>query len=936
MCLCFDFGGESFIMICDDKGVEIFYGFDLNYCEFLLFLYSFLVVLIMVVCLFFGELVCQLKFVVVEVFWVDLEVEWLVFFLKQICEMIIVFGEYEVILYFLFVGEKILRSFDWLMEMQVYISCIVLVLMQQKVWCLFEVVVSFVVFMDVECDSVWCVYEIFMVMFDDLQKCFLLQGDVLLIGYVYIDFVWLWLYCEMCSKLCWMFYIVFFLMECFEGFCFNQLIVYYYVQIVEDDLKLFDVVLEKVKIGQWEIVGGMWIEFDMMMLLGESLVCQIFYGQCYFEKIFGVCYIVCWLFDCFGFFGVLFQFFKQGGFENFFIIKVNWLEMNCFLVDFFWWEGFDGSWVLIYIFDNMLYGYNGELQFYDIYQIWCNYCVKDKYYQILFVIGYGDGGGGVMLEMLVCYEQFLYFLILFRMIWGYVVDFFDDVQVSVKSVSLLVWCGEIYFEFYCVILISQSVVKWLYCKVECSMIMVEMVLLFVYLFGGEKLVFEEVVWCVVLKNEFYDILFGFLICEVYEDVEEELMEMIGYVEVVQKVVFVEIVVYLLVGDVGDVLLIVNLLFDVCCCEIVMLEGVWFVGVLQILLLGVVVVLCVVIKIFELVLVMLCSLENGIFKVMFVDDGMIESMFYKLSGCEVFEGCGNWLMVYFMEKFCNWDVWDIEGDYMEKGEEIIQIESFEVIEYGMVCGVICIVCCWCNLFIMQVFLFVFGLLCFDIEMEIDWYDCCVFLCSIIEIFVRVMSVIYECVYGVLECLIYVNCSWDVVMFEVVGYCFVDFFEIGFGVVILNDVKYGYSMFGNVFGFLLLCVVVYFDLFVDEGYQCFIYLLMLYEGVWYQGCVCEEVEVLNQLFLVVFVIDCVVGVWQLLLVDGVLVGFLVLKMVEDGEGLILCFYELVGCCGVVQIQFLSGWQVFELLIIMEELFGVKVDELKFFEVKSWWFL
>src|ERR1019366_3765591 len=45
---------------------------------------------------------------------------------------------------------------------------------------------------------------------------------------------------------------------------------------------------KRVKEGRWEIIGGMWVEPDLNMPDGESLVRQILVGKRYFEKNFGV------------------------------------------------------------------------------------------------------------------------------------------------------------------------------------------------------------------------------------------------------------------------------------------------------------------------------------------------------------------------------------------------------------------------------------------------------------------------------------------------------------------------------------------------------------------------------------------------------------------------------------------------------------------------
>ena len=51
---------------------------------------------------------------------------------------------------------------------------------------------------------------------------------------------------------------------------------------------LFAQIQERVKEGRWEVIGGMWVEPDLNMPDGESLVRQILVGKRYFQKNFGI------------------------------------------------------------------------------------------------------------------------------------------------------------------------------------------------------------------------------------------------------------------------------------------------------------------------------------------------------------------------------------------------------------------------------------------------------------------------------------------------------------------------------------------------------------------------------------------------------------------------------------------------------------------------
>lgn len=929
-----DLGGESLITIRDESGKEKSFGLDPNHREFPLTTRRFNVTSSTVARLPFGEPVRDPKLATAELIWVDTDVERLALLLKQICETIVVLGEHEVIPHLLTAGERTLRSLDWPTETQAYVARTASAPMQQKIWRLPEVIRNPAALTEAERGSVRRAYDALINNLSDLQKRFPPQGDVVLTGHAHIDLAWLWPYRETRSKLRRTFHTALSLMERFEGFRFNQSTAHYYAQIAEDDPALFDAVMAKVNSGQWETVGGMWIEPDTMMPSGESLARQILYGQRYFEKTFGARHTVCWLPDCFGFSGALPQLLKQGGLENFFTIKVNWSETNRFPADLFWWEGLDGSRVLTHTFDNTPHGYNGELQPHDIQQTWRNYRAKDKHHQTLLAIGHGDGGGGVTPEMLVRHEQLSHFPALPKTRWGNVAEFFSSAQMSAKSNSLPVWRGEIYLELHRATLTSQSAVKRLHRKAERGMITAETAMALAHLMGGEKPVSEEAAWRVVLKNEFHDILPGSSIREVYEDAEEELTATVLHAEALQKAAMCEIASQLPIrADAESALLIVNPSLNARRCEVVTPEGERQVSQSKIPPLGITVIPRSAIVTGQQVAVTRHSLENDVIKVTLAEDGTISSLYHKAAEREAIEGRGNRLMAYLMEKPRNWDAWDIEGDYMEKGEEITQIESLEIVERGGPRGAIRIVRRWRNSTITQILSLSAHSPRLDIETEIDWHDRRVFLRSITETSVRAMTATYECAYGIVERPTHFNRSWDAAMFEAAGHRFVDLSETGFGVAILNDAKYGHSTFGNVLGISLLRAAVYPDPLVDEGLQHFTYALMPHEGAWHEGGVREEAEALNQPLLTMPVSGRAGGRWQPLVFKGIQAGISALKPAEDGNGLILRVYEPAGRRGRIGLELPSGWQISEPLTIMEEPSGAEPGVLRPFEVKSW---
>lgn len=97
--------------------------------------------------------------------------------------------------------------------------------------------------------------------------------------------------------------------------------------------------------GQWELVGGQWVEPDANIPSGEALARQALHGQRFFERTFGRRARVGFLPDSFGHPSTLPQILRSSGLEYF----VFWRPLPHELdlpSNLFWWEGSDGTRIL--------------------------------------------------------------------------------------------------------------------------------------------------------------------------------------------------------------------------------------------------------------------------------------------------------------------------------------------------------------------------------------------------------------------------------------------------------------------------------------------------------------------------------------------------------------------------------------------------------------
>ncbi len=107
-------------------------------------------------------------------------------------------------------------------------------------------------------------------------------------------------------------------------------------------------IAQRIKEGRWEIVGGMWVEPDLNMPDGESLVRQLLVGKRWFKQAYGVDVRIGWNPDSFGYTWQLPQIYKKSGVDYFVTQKMAWNDTNQLPFKLFWWESPDGSKVLTY------------------------------------------------------------------------------------------------------------------------------------------------------------------------------------------------------------------------------------------------------------------------------------------------------------------------------------------------------------------------------------------------------------------------------------------------------------------------------------------------------------------------------------------------------------------------------------------------------------
>jgi len=222
------------------------------------------------------------------------------------------------------------------------------------------------------------------------------RGKINLLGHAHLDLAWLWPVEETRSVAQKTFASVLKLQQEFPDltFCHSTPALYSWIEAHRPDL--FAAIQEEVRNGRWEIVGGMWVEPELNLLNGESIVRQVLYGQRYIEEKFGSINKVAWLPDSFGFCWQLPQILKQGGIEYFVTQKLRWNDTTVFPYDLFWWQAPDGSQILSLMSANIGSGFDPV----KMASYATDFTAKTGLPDALWLMGVGDHGGGPTRDML--------------------------------------------------------------------------------------------------------------------------------------------------------------------------------------------------------------------------------------------------------------------------------------------------------------------------------------------------------------------------------------------------------------------------------------------------------------------------------------------------------------------------------------------------------
>jgi alpha-mannosidase len=658
---------------------------------------------------------------------------------------------------------------------------------------------------------------------------------------------------------------------------------------------LFDEIKERVKEGRWELVGGMWVEPDLNMPDGESLVRQLLLGKRYFQQKFGVDVRVGWNPDSFGYTWQLPQIYKKSGIDYFVTQKMSWSETNQLPLKLFWWQSPDGSRILTYF----PRGYVGSL---DPLRLSADFTkgrsVAPGLPEIMHLYGVGDHGGGPTREMLDRGVRWAEPQRVFpKLKFGTAQGFFSDVEGKIDNsnlpvwnyrvigdktpqlpapppgkISVPVWNDEMYLEFHRGVYTTQANHKRNMRETEEQLLNAEKYASLAWLRGVPypESAFTEA-WKRVTFNQFHDLGPGSGIGVIYRDANKEYDTVRWTVKESDARALLALEREVNTKSVGGVPLIVwNPLAwsrtDLATAEVQLPESpTGSISVLDAkgnpqavqvlnadaatntyrLLVRAEQVPSLGYKVFQVASVKEqtksdlsvngYTLENSLLRVV-VDPktGCITSVFDKRSNFESLAAgaCGNGLIA-FKDNPKEFDAWNIDADFEKEFTELKMADSVTVTEKGLLRATIRVVRTWQkSKFVQEISLYA-GLDRVDIGNEIDWHERHTLLKAAFPLAASGPQATYEIAYGTIERPTTRNNSWESAKFEVPAIRWADLGDGKHGFSLINEAKYGYDAKSNVLRLTLLRSPTSPDPEADQGHHHFAYSLYPHSGDWKQA-------------------------------------------------------------------------------------------------------
>ncbi|KAM3869694.1 alpha-mannosidase 2C1 [Diretmus argenteus] len=673
------------------------------------------------------------------------------------------------------------------------------------------------------------------------------QHTVHAMGHCHIDTAWLWPYEETIRKCGRSWVTAIRLMEKNPEFVFTCSQAQQFQWVKTWYPGLYSQIQQYVKKGQFIPVGGTWVEMDGNLPSGESMVRQFLEGQRFFQQEFGIYCKEFWLPDTFGYSAQLPQIMQGSGISHFLTQKLSWNLVNVFPHNTFFWEGLDGSQVLTHFPPGNSYEMKGKVE--ELVNTVKNNKDKGRANHSAALFGFGDGGGGptqLMLDRLQRVQD---------------TDGLPKVQMSVPeqlfsqlhtdSALLCTWTGELFLELHNGTYTTQAQIKRGNRQCETLLHDIEaassLALWHNNTFQYPVKQLQEL-WRLLLLNQFHDVIPGTCIEIVVEDA-------LRYYEEIRTV--------------GA-----GLLRDACSAlgskeqkgdstalfnslpwernEVVQLKdgaGQPGLALVRVPSVGLATVkdtqpatpVSVTVQADGTVL-----MENGILRTTINKDGSLASLCLVNENREaISDGCHGNQFVMFDDVPLYWDAWDVMDYHLQTRKPVLEVvKPLQVLLPGGLRGSVSFTLRISDKSTITQEIVVDAMCPYiKFNTQVEWAESHKFLKVEFPVRVRSPNATYEIQYGHLQRPTHRNTSWDWARFEVWGHKWADLSEHNFGVALLNDCKYGYSVHKNTMTLSLLRAPKAPDANADMGTHHFTYAIMPHAGSFQEASVIQCAYNLN---------------------------------------------------------------------------------------------
>jgi alpha-mannosidase len=793
----------------------------------------------------------------------------------------------------------------------------------------------------------------------DALRPWLQQYTIRAVGNSHIDMAWLWPWTETVEVVRNTFRSVLDLMREYPDFQFTMSSARTYAWMEEKYPELFKEIQQRVKEGRWEIVGGMWVEPDLNMPGGESLVRQILVGKRYFQQKFGVDVKIGWNPDSFGYNWQLPQIYKKSGMDTFVTQKLMWAhEFTVFPYKMFYWEAPDGSRLLTYFPHDYAMGIE-PVQLGKDASVWLpaiygpNPPPKSE---MMHLYGVGDHGGGPTRTMLDDATRWMKPDVVFPNLQFSVANaFFANLQPKLPNMNVPVWHNELYFEYHRGVFTTQAETKKRIRTTEELLLNAEKFSAFATLFGRPYPSSDfDRGWKDLLFDDFHDIFPGSGIAVNYLDAKRNLEDVQRVGRDILNGSLDEIASNIQIKGTGVPVVVFNSLSwernELLETQVRLPGATRFVEVHDAS--GKAVPSQVLSADRETRVVHLLlkvnvpamgyatyyvaprdkaatttaeveasgdTLENEFIRLK-VDakSGCMTSLFDKRTNMETLAPaetdtggpkdsiCGNLLQT-FVDKPKQWDAWNIDADFEKEHWDLTQADEVKLVESGPLRAVLRVKNHFQYSTFVRDIVVTAGSPRADVKMTADWHEKHILLKVAMPVSVHSNVATFEIPYGSIGRPTTRNTRAEQGMFEVPALHWADLSDEKHGLSLLNDCKYGYDAKGNVLRLSLLRSPVWPDPHADEGMHEFTYSLYPHTGNWKDALTIRRGYELNYPLLArqeEAHSGHLPETHSFLQLPAENVVFTAAKKAEDGDALVLRFYEWAGKESDVTLRTVAG--------------------------------